>query len=214
MQTHSGVVITILALLTTVGAQQWSIVNITTCGVCCSISPSSQTLANGLQLSCLLVTVPEANCSFADTACQCKSKILLALTTACLVENCTMHDQLSRSSSPVSISHAFSNSLVLSKVQAATCDLPHPNYSPELIVIASTLFALAFILITLRLVSRMWVTRTFGSDDWTIALALVRIKVLDKRNPLSGTDITSSSLSHLLPLQFLVRGPASLLGTG
>jgi hypothetical protein len=66
-------------------------------------------------------------------------------------------------------------------------------------------------LITLRLVSRMWVSRTFGSDDWTIALALVRIKAW---NPLPGTDITSSSLSHLLPLQFLVRGPASLLETG
>ena len=48
----------------------------------------------GLQLSCLVVTVPEANCSLADTACQCESKILPVLTVACLLENCTMHDQL------------------------------------------------------------------------------------------------------------------------
>jgi hypothetical protein len=181
MKTHSGIIITILVFLSKVGAQQWSILNITTCGVCCSIPPSIRTLANRMQLSCLLVTVPEANCSFADTACQCKSKILPALTSACLMKNCTMHDQLSRSS--VSISHLFSNSLVLSKVQAATCDLPHPNRSSELIVIAATLFALASVLITLRLVSRKWVTRTIGSDDWAIALALVRIKVLDKRKP-------------------------------
>jgi hypothetical protein len=38
MRLHCGGILTILALLSTVGAQQWSIANITTCGVCCSIS--------------------------------------------------------------------------------------------------------------------------------------------------------------------------------
>ncbi|KAH6668361.1 hypothetical protein B0J14DRAFT_452413, partial [Halenospora varia] len=96
------------------------IANITTCG-----------------LSCLLVTVPEANCLFVDTVCQCESKILPVLTSACLLENCTMHDQL-----------------IVAKVQAATCDLPHPNRSGGLIATAATLFAMAFLAITLRLISR------------------------------------------------------------
>jgi hypothetical protein len=123
-----------------------------------------------------------------------------------------MHDQFSRSS--VSVSHVFSNSLVLAKVQAATCDLPHPNRSPEVIVIASTLFAIASSLITLRLISRIWVSSTIGSDDWIIAVALVRSRLLDEQIFLLGTDITSFYLSYRLPLQFLVRGLASLLGTG
>ncbi|KAH8752324.1 integral membrane protein [Hyaloscypha sp. PMI_1271] len=121
MRLHCGVIFTILALLSTIGAQQWSIANITTCG-----------------LSCLLITVPEANCSLADTSCQCKSTILPALTSACLIENCTMHDHL-----------------VVAKVQAATCDLPHPNRSAEVLSIAIALFAIAFVFITLRLISRI-----------------------------------------------------------
>ncbi|KAH8767580.1 integral membrane protein [Hyaloscypha finlandica] len=139
MRLHCGVIFTILALLSTIGAQQWSIANITTCG-----------------LSCLLITVPEANCSLADTSCQCKSTILPALTSACLIENCTMHDQL-----------------IVAKVQAATCDLQHPNRSAELLSIAVALFAIAFVFITLRLISRMWVSNTIGIDDWFVALALL-----------------------------------------
>lgn len=105
-------------------------------------------------------------------------------------------------------------SLVLAKVQAATCDLPHPNRSAELIVMAATLFAITSIVITLRLISRMWVSSTIGADDWIIALALVRIRLVDDRISLPDTDITSSYLSHRLSSRFLVRGPTSLLGTG
>ena len=165
-----------------------------------------------MQLSCLLVTVPEANCSLADTSCQCKSTILPALTSACLLENCTMHDQFSESS--MSIFHVFSNSLVVAKVQAATCDLPHPNRSAELLSIAVTLFAITFVFITLRLISRMWVSSTIGIDDWIVALALVRIKLVDEQIPLAGADGRSSYLSHQLPSRFLVKGPTSLLETG
>jgi hypothetical protein len=56
-----------------------------------------------------------------------------------------MHDQLS--GSLMSVFHVFSNSLVLAKVQAATCDLPHPNRSTELIVIAASLFAITSIFV-------------------------------------------------------------------
>ena len=84
-----------------------------------------------------------------------------------------MHDQFSESS--VSVFHAFSNIVVLAKVQAATCNLPHQNRATELIVIAAVIFAVASVFITLRLVSRVWVTGIIGHDDWIIAVALVRI---------------------------------------
>ncbi|KAN0096823.1 hypothetical protein V8E51_015628 [Hyaloscypha variabilis] len=139
MRLHGGVFISILALLSAVGAQQWSIANITTCG-----------------LSCLVESIPKSNCSLADSACQCKSKILPALTSACLLENCTMHDQL-----------------IVAKVQAATCNLPHPDRSAELIIVTATLFAVAFFVTILRLISRMWVSSTIGIDDWTLSMALL-----------------------------------------
>ncbi|PVH86400.1 hypothetical protein DL98DRAFT_567785 [Cadophora sp. DSE1049] len=174
MRLRCGTIITVLALLSASCAQQWSIANITTCG-----------------LSCLLVTVPEANCSFADTVCQCESRILPVLTSACLLENCTMHDQL-----------------IVAKVQAATCDLPHPNRSGGLIATTAALFAMAFLAITLRLISRACASSTIGIDDWIIILALVRIKLVDEQISLAGADITSSYPSHRLPSRFLVRGSA------
>jgi hypothetical protein len=106
----------------------------------------------------------------------------------------------------------ISNNLVLAKVQAATCDLSHPNRSTELIVITTTLFAITSVLITLRLISRIWVSDTIGPDGWIIALALVRIRLVDMQMSLPDTDIASFYLSHRLPSRFLVRGPASLLG--
>jgi hypothetical protein len=120
-----------------------------------------------------------------------------------------MHDQFSESS--MSILHVSSNSLVVAKVQAATCDLPHPNRSAELLSIAVALFAIAFVFITLRLISRMWVSNTIGIDDWIVALALVRIKLVDEQIPLAGADGNSSYLSHQLPSRFLVGCPTSLL---
>ncbi|KAH7382013.1 hypothetical protein BKA64DRAFT_218410 [Cadophora sp. MPI-SDFR-AT-0126] len=139
MRLHCGIVVTVLALLSTSCAQQYSVANLTTCG-----------------LSCLIETVPEANCSLTDTACQCQSRILPVLTSACLLDNCTMHDQL-----------------IVAKVQAATCDLPHPNRSGGLIATVAALFVMAFLAIALRLISRVCASNTIGIDDWIIILALL-----------------------------------------
>ncbi|KAH9205839.1 hypothetical protein DL95DRAFT_235651, partial [Leptodontidium sp. 2 PMI_412] len=142
-------------------------------------------------LSCLVVTVPAANCSLADTACQCESKILPVLTVACLLENCTMHDQL-----------------VVAKVQAATCQLPHPNRSGGLIVTVATLFAMTFLAIALRLISRTWVSGTIGIDDWIVSLALVPFRLVVRNwlivlvaNEGFGKhiwDLADGSLLHIL----------------
>ncbi|KAH8590101.1 hypothetical protein B0O99DRAFT_635611 [Bisporella sp. PMI_857] len=63
--------------------------------------------------------------------------------------------------------------LIVAKVQAATCDLPRPNRSTEIIIVTATLLAVTFILITLRLISRVWMSSTIGPDGWIIALALL-----------------------------------------
>lgn len=98
-------------------------------------------------------------------------------------------------------------------MQAATCDLPHPNRSDGLIATAATLFVMVFLAITLRLISRACASSTIGIDDWIIILALVRIKLVDEQISLARADITSSYPPHRLPSRFLVRGSALLLGT-
>lgn len=79
--------------------------------------------------------------------------------------------------------------LVVAKVQAATCQLPHPNRSGGLIVTVATLFAMTFLAIALRLISRTWVSGTIGIDDWIVSLALVRIKLVDEQISLASADI-------------------------
>jgi hypothetical protein len=90
-----------------------------------------------------------------------------------------MHDQLSESSE--SMHYVLPNSLVVAKVQAATCNLPHPDRSAELIIVTATLFAVAFFVTILRLISRMWVSSTIGIDDLTLSMALVRVKLINEQ---------------------------------
>ncbi|PMD54820.1 uncharacterized protein K444DRAFT_633723 [Hyaloscypha bicolor E] len=74
-----GIFAVLAWILSTISAQQYSLANATTCG-----------------LACVAVTVPKINCPLLNTACQCKSTELPQLMTACLLENCTMHDGLSK----------------------------------------------------------------------------------------------------------------------
>ena len=89
-----------------------------------------------------------------------------------------MHDQLSKYLDTLHL--LYSNCLVVSKVQAATCKLANPDRSTELIAITATLLAFAFVVVILRLVSRTWVSSMIGIDDWMIILALVRGKIVDR----------------------------------
>lgn len=63
--------------------------------------------------------------------------------------------------------------LILAKVQAAVCDLPHPDRSSLPIILVATVYTVVCVLIALRLVSKIWVSRTMGTDDWMIISALV-----------------------------------------
>jgi hypothetical protein len=94
----SGIVALLLCILSTASAQEYSIANVTTCGVGFHSSPKSILLI--LQLSCVVALAPTVNCSVLDTACQCKNTELPKLITNCLLENCTMHDGLSGYSFP------------------------------------------------------------------------------------------------------------------
>jgi hypothetical protein len=70
---------------------------------------------------------------------------------------------------------------VLAKVQANTCHLPHENRSAVLITVAATIFAVTFVFVALRMVSRIRATNTIGLDDWIIVLALVSTRLVDGR---------------------------------
>ena len=69
----------------------------------------------------------------------------------------------------------FSNKIVLSKVQAATCDLPHENRSAEPMTLAASIYAITSVIIVFRLISKIWVSRTMGPDDWIVIIAQVSL---------------------------------------
>ncbi|KAH8784505.1 hypothetical protein F5882DRAFT_497558 [Hyaloscypha sp. PMI_1271] len=132
-----GIFAVLAWISSTINAQQYSLANATTCG-----------------LACVAVTVPKINCSLLNIACQCKSTELPQLMTACLLENCTMHD-----------------GLVLAKVQASVCHLPHPDRSAVPLVLTATVYTFTTVLVVLRLISKIWVSRTMGVDDWIVIIA-------------------------------------------
>ena len=92
---HGRAVLAILVWLSVVSAQQLSIANLIACGVYCLYS-YMMLISDECTLALMSAsTIPEANCSLLDISRQCKSDVLPGLTSACLLEHCTMHDQLS-----------------------------------------------------------------------------------------------------------------------
>jgi hypothetical protein len=85
---------------------------------------------------------------------------------------------------------------VLAKVQASSCHLPHENRSAVIITVAAAIFALTFVFIALRIISRIWATSTIGLDDWIIVLALVSTRPVDEGIYLHSTDLTSPCRSR------------------
>jgi hypothetical protein len=131
--------------------------------------------------------------------------------TACLLENCTMHDGWSMSLCILFL-NLVSNEIeiVLTKVQASVCDLPHPDRSAVPMVLAVAVYIVTTVLIVLRLISKIWVSQTMGLDDWTIIVAQVCLMLVYK----SGANSTRPSCLQPPTLQLRVWHLILLLNSG
>jgi len=65
------------------------------------------------------------------------------------------------------------DSLIVSKVQATTCDLPVENRTNVLTGITAATFATAFIFVALRLYSKGYVHNLLGVEDWIVIVSLI-----------------------------------------
>jgi hypothetical protein len=87
--------------------------------------------------------------------------------------------------------------IVLAKVQASVCNLPHPDRSAVPIVLTATVYAFTTVLVVLRLISKIWVSRTMGVDDWIVIIAQVCLMLACY----SGANVARLSCSHPPTLQ-------------
>jgi hypothetical protein len=87
--------------------------------------------------------------------------------------------------------------IVLAKVQASVCHLPHPDRSAVPIVLTATVYTFTTVLVVLRLISKIWVSRTMGIDDWIVIIAQVCPMLVCY----AGADVARLSCSHPRTLQ-------------
>ena len=100
--------------------------------------------------------------------------------------------------------------IVLAKIQASVCDLPHPDRSAMPMVLAAAVYIVTTVLIVLRLISKIWVSQTMGLDDWTIIVAQVCLILV--YSPSVNNIRLSCSQPPTLPLR--VWHPILLFGSG
>ena len=62
----------------------------------------------------------------------------------------------------------------LAKVQAKLCNKPHESQQTKLLVFGYLTFALAFICMLVRIVSKIYMGIKLGIDDWLIVATEVR----------------------------------------
>ncbi|KAL3428474.1 CFEM domain-containing protein [Phlyctema vagabunda] len=119
---------------------------------------NAQTIADlsSCALGCLVESVPAVGCSFTNATCQCASTELVQLTTRCMLSNCTMAD-----------------SLGLAKVTAATCKLPHVSHTGQAFSFTIAAIVVATVFVSLRMLSRGWINKKFGAEDYVVLGALV-----------------------------------------
>lgn len=63
-----------------------------------------------------------------------------------------------------------------SKVQASICRLLSGDQSYRIIIVILIIASLAAVFVKLRFTAKVWLSNTFGRDDWVIAFALIIVE--------------------------------------
>ncbi|KAF5238466.1 hypothetical protein FAUST_5523 [Fusarium austroamericanum] len=105
-------------------------------------------------LKCVQQAIPQSPCAMTDTKCLCTDKTFAGLTQACVVQNCTVKEQLT-----------------LMRVQSLACGVPVQSQQMKFRVNAIIACILAEIAVILRIYSKVSILGKLTVDDYLIMVA-------------------------------------------
>ncbi|TDZ51733.1 Satratoxin biosynthesis SC1 cluster protein 4 [Colletotrichum trifolii] len=108
------------------------------------------------QISCALETLPQTTCSLGNETCLCHDKTFMELVGGCTFKECSVKDALG-----------------IANLTWAACKFPVTDQTQTTQYALGFLFALAFVFMGLRVLSRALTPSLWGAEDTTITLAFL-----------------------------------------
>lgn len=135
------------------------------------------------QITCVLGTIPQSNCSITDVTCTCTDEWFINTAETCVASSCNVTDALSMASKggagtlgeaqPCGQVLADNPCLpVVARTNADICNTPRRSKKNDLIAVV-LLCALALFANVLRLYSRWYLNSKFDVDDWIMLAVAV-----------------------------------------
>ena len=134
-----------------------------------------------LQSKCSAKYLPGANCALTDLRnCMCTNDTLQYEIGACVLKNCNVTEQISMEADTFLCVKAKVNILVSSTLtQNEVCNgVPQPWQGDRAIRASIIVSAITFPIITLRFISRIYITRRVWWDDWAILVTTVSLAII------------------------------------
>lgn len=103
----------------------------------------------------MFVAIPSSGCSLGDIDCVCHNAELAGTLAACMLANCTMADTQGAL-----------------KVQRDLCHLPDDSKKMQVILVTSIVYALAVVLVAMRVAGKL-ISQRLGWDDGIVIVALL-----------------------------------------